>query len=379
MKKHVQELTGLRCIAVMMVVIGHAQHMSDGGFKGVYAPLRLISDGRLGVLMFFVLSGFLITGILQAEWQATGTIRLMPFYAKRALRIWPAFYIYLMIVSTLAAAGLVDVDHRQVALAALHLWNYAGVAGLANVNAAHVEGAWYLGHFWTLALEEQFYWFWPPLLFYILKRGNQRVLIGLIFFVPLVRIATYFAAPSLRGQLSMMLHTGIDPILIGCYVAMNKDRLAQKVASLPLGSVIPSVLIALLMFVVPPVQDKLGGLWRATYGTTLEAAMVGFVIIVLVSQKGFWFSRLLRTAPFVYVGTISFSLYLWQQLFMHPHSPVAFGFPGCVIGALVAASLSYFLVEVPFLRMKDRFAARVGRSRQAGMTHGDALGTQGPK
>ena len=361
MKNHVQELTGLRCVAVMMVVIGHAQHMIDGGYDGFLAPLRLISDGRLGVLIFFVLSGYLITGILSAEWKASGSIRLLPFYAKRALRIWPAFYTYLAVVALMSFAGWVDIDHRQVAVAALHLWNYSAIAGMGSVNAIHADGAWYLGHFWTLALEEQFYWFWPPLLFYILRRGNQRALVALILLVPLVRIATYFAAPGLRGQLSMMLHTGIDPILIGCFVALNREALKARVAALPWGPVIPSAMVVLLLFAMPPLQDKLGGLWRATYGTTIESAMVGFVIVVLISQRDFWFSRLLRTAPFVYVGTISFSLYLWQQLFSNVHSPVAYRFPFCVAGALAAATLSHYLIETPFLRIKDRFAARRGR------------------
>lgn len=364
MKNHVQELTGLRCVAVMMVVIGHAQHMIEGGYSGLLSPLRLISDGRLGVLMFFVLSGYLITSILNAEWKASGSIRLLPFYAKRALRVWPAFYAYLAIVSLMSFAGLLDIDHRQVAVAALHLWNYSGFAGMGSLNAAHADGAWYLGHFWTLALEEQFYWFWPPLLFHILKRGNQRALVALIALVPLVRIATYFAAPSLRGQLSMMLHTGIDPILIGCYVALNKDALKARVSALPWGPAIPTAVVLLLLFVVPPLQDRLGGLWRATYGTTFESAMVGFVIVVLLSQRDFWFSRLLRTAPFVYVGTISFSLYLWQQLFTYLQSPVAYRFPICIGEALVVATLSYYLIETPFLRVKERFAMRsrgVGR------------------
>jgi peptidoglycan/LPS O-acetylase OafA/YrhL len=377
MKQHVQELTGLRCVAVMMVVFGHAEHMTSGGYKGLFEPLRLISDGRLGVLIFFVLSGYLITRILHAEFRSTGTIRLVPFYTKRALRIWPAFYVYLITMSALSFAGWVDIEHRQVMLAALHLWNYAGLMGIGDLNHAHSEGAWYLGHFWTLALEEQFYWFWPPLLFFILKRGRTRLLAALIVGVPLVRIATYFLAPSLRGQLTMMLHTGIDPILIGCFVALNLDDLKRRVAALPWGPVIPTLVVLILLFAITPVQNKLGGLWRATYGTTFESALVGFVIVVLVSQKEFWFSRLLRTPPFVFIGTISFSLYLWQQLFTHPHSPVAFGFPLCVLEALGAAMISYYLIEAPFLRIKDRFAARRhqrlrGDAHARGIAHAEA-------
>jgi peptidoglycan/LPS O-acetylase OafA/YrhL len=374
MKQHVRELTGLRCVAVMMVVIGHAEHMTKAGFQGLYAPLKLFSDGRLGVLMFFVLSGYLITRILKAEFEASGTIRLLPFYAKRALRIWPAFYTYLVVMALLAFAGHVDVAPGQLTLAALHLWNYDGLIGIGALNQAHADGAWYLGHFWTLALEEQFYWFWPPLLFFILRRERPRLLAALILIVPLVRIATYFAAPSLRGQLSMMLHTGIDPILIGCFVALNQDALVRRVAALPWGATIPTMLVVALILAVPPLQARLGGLWRSTYGTTLESAMVGFTIVVLVSQKDFWFSRLMRCAPFVFIGTISFSLYLWQQLFSNPRSPVAFGFPLCIGEALVAATLSYYLIEKPFLRIKDRLSTRLAARRATPRVHEGASG-----
>ncbi|MDR5782832.1 acyltransferase [Caballeronia sp. LZ065] len=358
MKNHVQELTGLRCVAVMMVVMGHAQHMIPGGYRGALAPLRLFSDGRLGVMIFFVLSGYLITGILKAEWQSSGTLRLAPFYMKRALRIWPAFYTYLAVIALLSFAGRVDVDPSQFAVAALHVWNFSGVAGMSSINALHPDGAWYLGHFWTLALEEQFYWFWPPLLYFILGRGSQRALVALLVLVPLVRIGTYFAWPGLRGQLSMMLHTGIDPILTGCFVALNRDALKARVAMLPWGALLPSAAVLLLLFGMPVLHERFGGLWSATYGATVEAALVGFVIVVLISRKAFWFSRLLRSAPFVYIGTISFSLYLWQQLFSDIHSPVAYRFPLGIVGALVAASLSHVLIETPFLRLKDRLTMR---------------------
>jgi peptidoglycan/LPS O-acetylase OafA/YrhL len=228
-------------------------------------------------------------------------------------------------------------------------------------NAVHADGAWYLGHFWTLALEEQFYWVWPPLLVYIWRRNSQRALVFLILFVPLVRVATYFAAPHLRGQLVMMLHTGIDPILIGCFVALNKERLNDWVRSWPGGTLIPTCVVLGLIFIMLRVASALGGFWSATYGTTFEAALVGIVIVVLYYQSEFWFSRLLRTRPFVFVGTISFSLYLWQQLFANVHLPVPHAFPLGILEALAAATLSCYLVEAPFLRLKDRFADKIGR------------------
>jgi peptidoglycan/LPS O-acetylase OafA/YrhL len=374
MKHRVQELTGLRAVAVAMVVLGHAQRTLAGGYTGILTPLRFVCDGRLGVLVFFVLSGFLITSILQAEVKSTGTIRLLPFYAKRALRIWPAFYTYLAAIVVLAAAGWIDVDHRQVAFAAFHIWNYSALLGMSADNTLHADGAWYLGHFWTLALEEQFYWLWPPLLIYIWRRNSQRALVFLILFVPLIRVATYFAVPHLRGQLSMMLHTGIDPILIGCFVALNKERLNAWVQSWPGGTLIPSGVVLGLILVMPLVASKLGGFWSATYGTTFEAALVGIVIVVLYYQSEFWFSRLLRTRPFVFIGTISFSLYLWQQLFANVNLPIPHAFPLGILEALAAATFSCYFIEAPFLRLKDRFANRVGREPVRMVTSTEGIG-----
>jgi peptidoglycan/LPS O-acetylase OafA/YrhL len=356
MKHRVQELTGLRAIAVTMVVVGHAQRMLAGGYTGFLMPLRLFSDGSLGVRVFFVLSGFLITNILLAELKSTGGIRLFPFYVKRALRIWPAFYTYLAAIVVLSIAGWTDIDRRQVVYAALHIWNYSALLGMAADTALHPDGAWYLGHFWTLALEEQFYWLWPPLLFYIWRRNSQRLLVFLIFFVPLIRVATYFVAPHLRGQLSMMFHTGIDPILIGCFVALNKDRLNTWISSWPGGTLIPTCMVLVLFFLMPIAGSRLGGFWNATYGTTFEAALVGMVIVALYFQSDFWCARLLRTRPFVFVGTISFSLYLWQQLFANVNLPIAHAFPLGILEALGAATFSCFFIEAPFLRLKERFA-----------------------
>ena len=361
MKHRVQELTGLRAVAVTMVVVGHAEHTLAGGYRGFLAPLRLFSDGRLGVLVFFVLSGFLITDILYAELKSTGGIRLFPFYVKRALRIWPAFYTYIATIAALSIAGWIDVDRRQMVYAALHIWNYSAFLGMSADNALHSDGAWYLGHFWTLALEEQFYWLWPPLLFYIWRSDSQRVLVFLIFFVPLLRVGTYFVAPQLRGQLSMMFHTGMDPILVGCFVALNKDRLNSWVGSWPGGTLIPTGMVLVLLFLMPIAESRLGGFWKATYGSTFEAALAGMVIVVLYFQSDFWCARLLRTRPFIFVGTISFSLYLWQQLFANANLPIAHAFPLGILEALGAAICSCLFIEAPFLRLKDRFANRLKR------------------
>lgn len=361
MKARIPELTGLRCVAVMMVVLGHAGNTAPNGYTGLLYPLNYFTNAGLGVQMFFVLSGFLITNILQAEWKASGAIDLLQFYIRRTLRIWPAFYAFVITLALLSHWRLIDVAWQQFAVAALHTWNYSQALGLGPINTQHLEGSWYLGHFWSLSLEEQFYWFWPPLLVFMLRGRSQRLLLWLILLVPVVRVASYFLAPNLRGQLGMMLHTGVDSILIGCYTALNQSRIKRFLEANRYRSALVTANCIALIFVVPMLADRVGGYWSGTYGTTLSAAMVGLVIMAIVTMKQFWLSRLLRLRPFIFVGTISYSLYLWQQLFLFEDSPVSLGFPFNILQAFAAATLSYWLIETPFLKLKDR------RKRPAGL------------
>lgn len=362
MKNRVLELTGLRCIAVTMVVLGHAERTLRDGYAGWLSPLKLFANGAQGVLIFFVLSGFLITGLLQKEHHATGRISLAQFYMRRVLRIWPACYVFVFTIALLAHFGMLDINWRQIAFAALHVWNYSELLGLGPTNTLHLDGSWYLGHFWSLALEEQFYWFWPPLLIFVLRRKSDRLLLAIILIIPLIRIASYVAAPGLRGQLGMMLHTGVDPILIGCYAALNREKISSILNAWRYSTLAVTLATLFLFFIVPIIASKVGGYWSATYGATIEAIIVAILIITICDSKDFWLSRILRTKPFVFIGTISFSLYLWQQLFNHIGAPGTLAFPFNILQALAVATLSYWIVETPFLRLKDRQKARESQS-----------------
>ncbi|VTU18598.1 O-acetyltransferase OatA [Variovorax sp. PBL-E5] len=342
----------------MMVVFAHASATVAGGYTGWLQPLNFFTNGGLGVQIFFVLSGFLITNILNSEWKATQKIDLVRFYLRRTLRIWPAFYVFLVVLAFLTYRQVIDIAYEQFAFAALHVWNYSEALGLGPINAAHGDGTWYLGHFWTLALEEQFYWFWPPLLIFLLRRRSERLLVLLILSIPLIRIASYFLVPSLRGQLLMMLHTGVDSILIGCYTALNQERIKTFLESKKYSSALVTASFIALIFLIPELGARLGGAWSVTYGATVTASIVALIIMAVTTMKQFWLSRILRTRVFVFVGTISYSLYLWQQLFLFKQSPLAFAFPFNIVQAFAAATLSYWLIETPLLKIKDGLKKR---------------------
>lgn len=362
MSGRISEITGLRCLAVMMVVLGHAQNSLEGGYSGWLSPLKFFSNGSQGVLIFFVLSGFLITSILQAEFKKYGRIDLLDFYARRSIRIWPAFYFYILVIFVLSTFGFLAVGPQQFAAAALHIWNYSEAIGLVSNSSIYPDGAWYLGHLWSLSLEEQFYWVWPPILIFTLYSKNKYTLLALIVLVPIIRILTYFATPSLRGQLGMMLHTGVDPILIGCYAALVQESAKAFLIRSRFSGALVSIVFIVLFFVCPMLTEHFKGGWSATFGKTIEAALAAIIIIAISCMKEFWLSRLLRAKVPVFLGTISFSLYLWQQLFTGNSFVWALEFPFNIVQAIAAAALSYWVIEKPFFALKKKFKHQKDKS-----------------
>ena len=119
----------------------------------------MIDHGRLGVQIFFVISGFLITSLLLREKESTGSISLKLFYARRTLRIFPAFYLFFITIAVLSYLRLIELPRYDLLHAATYTMNYSG------------NGTWWMGHLWSLSVEEQFYFVWPSLMFLIGTRN----------------------------------------------------------------------------------------------------------------------------------------------------------------------------------------------------------------
>ena len=351
---YIPALTGLRAVAVGMVLLSHAAPSMPAALG------RLVpgASGDIGVQIFFVLSGYLITRLLMTEYAKTGTIGFWQFYRRRLYRITPAFYVFLMAATTLTVLGITRLSWQQLAVSAAYLWNYAHMAGLDSAFAAHPQGAWYLGHTWSLALEEQFYWVWPAAFLFISRRQANWVLPCIIFVVPLIRIATYFLEPSVRPQLHMMFHTGIDTILVGCFLAAREDTLADRFGVALRRPAYLTAAVVVTLLVLNLVQAHLGGLYIATYGATFGAAVIAFMMLAIIQQPDHGFTRFLCHPAIMYGGTISYSIYLWQQLFTNHTMPTGLRFPLNIAASVGMAAISYHFVEQPFLRLKDRTSKR---------------------
>src|SRR5437868_1936649 len=158
--ERIRSLDGLRAISILMVIFGHAGQTIPYHIDHFLA-YKLITDATLGVRIFFVISGFLITKLLLIEKEKTGDISIRNFYARRVIRIFPVFYLYILVLLLLKWFFKPNVfeDYNLILFAGLYLWNYKHLfyqSPFPNDPAFHI-----VGHFWSLSMEEQFYLLWP--------------------------------------------------------------------------------------------------------------------------------------------------------------------------------------------------------------------------
>jgi len=342
--RNIPSLDGLRAVSVGMVI---AAHLSEVVAQKIpFIPLWLYAAwGSLGVQTFFVISGFLITLILLKELNATGTISLGRFYFRRALRIFPAFYVYLAAGFALTLAGVFAGELRAFLIAGTYTTNYLGL------NSPLLE------HTWSLSLEEQFYLLWPAALLLLGTRKGIKLATWLILLSPLSRLATYYLAPHHRALVGAMLHSGLDSIMFGCLLALlwHNPRFNEFVQPLIRGRV--AALSGLFVFVLSPIlQAHFRGSYTLVVGLTLNAICMSQILLYVVRVPDSTLGWVLNTRVLRHLGVISYSLYLWQEMFAGANT-VRF-FPWSLPAILACAELSYWLVERPSLLLRERLEYR---------------------
>jgi peptidoglycan/LPS O-acetylase OafA/YrhL len=318
-------LDGLRGISILPVLFGHLVGTKNFPLADV---TRQVTDlAHFGVTVFFVLSGFLITSLLQTELARTGTIRLRRFYLRRALRLLPAFLTYLTVIAIAHGTSLASFDWRDFLSAATYTINFTR------------PPSWVLGHFWSLSVEEQFYVLWPALL---LVLGMTRATVGaatLVLFAPVVYAATWMRF----GSAPWWAPNDSASIAVGCMLAAVRPRL-QFLRGYE--SFLRSRLFFLLLL-VPLVGIRLADHLLISHGL---AKLYPFIVAALIDRAitcpGSALTRLLEFPILKHLGILSYSLYVWQQLFINRNSslPVSL-FPFNIAVTYAVAWLSYNLVE----------------------------------
>jgi peptidoglycan/LPS O-acetylase OafA/YrhL len=316
--KRIPSLDGLRAISISLVVVGHMAHAG-------YAPRFFSQYANLGVRIFFVISGYLITTILLGEHSRTGTISLREFYVRRAYRIFPAALCFILVIVVLYWNTLRWYD---IGAALLYLVNFDPFA------------PWVIGHLWSLSVEEQFYFLWPSVLrkWY---RHRMIILCAVILAAPIARTVFFFFKVD-GGGYGNLLTVG-DNLATGCLLAMLGSRLREirwHVAAL--------MLLALVLIPLYAADSRLRTLFMLFILSPILHFSIAGILLHVVQHP----YRLLNLAPVVWLGNISYSLYLWQQPFFNPSSPSRYG----VLWAIGLACVSYYLVEKPMLRARDRIS-----------------------
>lgn len=334
-------LDGLRAISIGLVLFGHLPHTA-----GYLEPLsRFSSLSNFGVRVFFVISGYLISTLLFYEMRKTGKVSLSKFYLRRTFRIFPAFYVYIGVVAALTAAGFVTLRPGDIFHAVTYTTNY------------HHDRSWYLGHLWSLSVEEQFYLLWPAMLL-VLGRGRGLILAGaFVIAAPLVRVATLKLHLGDEAGIGESFQTIGDAIATGCLLAGLQPKLEASRRYLafldsPAFVLVPIVSIALLF--------TGRALIAFTVGETTMNVGCALTIHWAIRHHDGVVGRFLNARPVAFVGTLSYSIYLWQQLFLHsvPGANVT-TFPVNLLCTAACALVSYYAVERPFLRWRERVERRI--------------------
>jgi len=346
-------LDGLRAVSVFVVIAAHF------GFQAI--------PGDLGVSAFFVLSGFLITWLLVQEYRRTQAVSLRRFYLRRTLRIFPAYYVFVVFSVGLDTVRGHPWPPGLLASGVLYVMNY--------YNAVHGHPATPIAHAWSLAIEEQFYLLWPMVFLVLVRRGGTVLRVGVVSLIVAVvawRSFLFLAAGVGPAYVYNAFDTRFDNILVGCLLAAcvqqrwfaRPARAAVRWATLPLVTL---VLLACSRILGPPA-------YHYTLGFTVDALLVGLFMTQILQLFSHPLWSWLERPTVRYLGTISYPLYLYHQLGLGVGRhldllPVAGQFTAGVGAAIALASASYHLVERPFLALKQRYgsprAAEPGRPSQA--------------
>jgi peptidoglycan/LPS O-acetylase OafA/YrhL len=328
-------LDGLRAVAVMLVVFFHAR-----------APIAL--GGYIGVDIFFVLSGYLITSLLLSELAAKGRLDLPRFYLRRFLRLTPALFAMLAVYVLVAPLLWPTIaDHgKQAVIAAVYLSDYA-VAFWGTPNL--------LNHTWSLSVEEHFYLLWPLALLAAHRRWDRRSLIWVLGIVYV--LATLFRwVCVVRGQGWQQVYYRFDTHLSGLMLGAWLAALRQDEALFgKLKGAMPW-LMWIPVFAIICLQYRWQDLWMSTWGISV-AEWATVALLLAVQTPASQVSTMLSQAPLVWLGKISYGLYLWHYPIFrylrddhHWSDVLMIGLPLSV----ALAAVSYYTVEAWGTRRRTR-------------------------
>jgi peptidoglycan/LPS O-acetylase OafA/YrhL len=353
--RQIPSLDGLRGAAIALVIFGHAcaTHLAPAFLDRPF----LTSLGNVGVRLFFVISGFLITTLLLRDIEQHGQIRLRTFYVRRTLRIFPAVFFYIGVIWLLHVAGVIDLTFKLGSKQYIESAVPDLIHAITFTQNYNHDYNWYFNHLWSLSVEEQFYLLWPFTLFFLGARCGLIVGAIILLAAPLIRGAMYLFGSGPEIALSREFQAVADALATGCVFALLHNWLTENSAYIKFIQkwAIPTAIIFVALgygiaFVSRPLAYVFGGTF----------ANIGMVLILqhIVRYPDKFVGQVCNFKPLTLIGVLSYSLYLWQQPFLYFGSSAwVCSFPQNIFLAFAAAIASYFVIEKPFLRLKEKMSA----------------------
>ena len=341
-------LDGFRGISLFVVLMCHATISN-------YASPQLQSisplfNGMTVIRVFYVISGFLITGLLIKERAQNGRISLGAFYFRRFFRLFPVQFTYVMLLILITVTSKLHVHACAIITDLTYTKNYASNACVAEPD----------GHFWTLSVEEQFYLLWA-LAFITLSKRLLLFIAGLLILIaPVSRAIQYHGG----NHNWWWLTSNADALMVGCLTAIFFEQpWVIRVASCRPAA---GRVAALILIAIPIIMSNLMilGIFTVTLGPLIQAICISYLVCsCLIYKRGLMYVAL-NSRPLVFMGTISYSVYIFQQIFFYTTSSeyglpdsFLFHFPANLIVAFCVGLLVFYGVERPMMRFR-KFLSR---------------------
>jgi peptidoglycan/LPS O-acetylase OafA/YrhL len=335
--KRIPSLDGFRAISIILILICHSRYAR--GFPPRFTDLA--RHGEIGVSIFFVISGFLITTLLLIEESTNGEINLRAFYIRRAFRILPVFLLYTAFVI---------------------IWTRFENISITKVNLIHVftftvnfdlHRNWVLGHMWSLSVEEQFYLLGPAILIFS-RKYLKPIVLCMILYTCVARVIEYkFNSYSIISLSPFFIYA--DAILIGVYGAIiyfERPAIIQHKAF----RLVWLKLLALIIFCLFIYLSGYGKLAiiALPFGHIFISLSILFLIGCYLTPSATIIYKVLNNKAVMHIGVLSYSIYVWQQFFFVGDTRFVYlrTFPSNILIIYVVSLASYYLWEKPFLKLK---------------------------
>jgi peptidoglycan/LPS O-acetylase OafA/YrhL len=348
--RRIIQLDFVRGVAILLVINYHAMTRNDMGYWAERILSATRSIGWMGVDLFFVLSGFLVGGLLVQELLKSGTIRIKRFLVRRMFKIWPAYYFYILFQIGAHRHPLGTFWWQNV----LNIQNYVGTS---------------LNHTWSLAVEEHFYLLLPVVLLRIYRgrfTGSHviRVLIGICGAVLVIRTISFLAIGP--GLSQWETHTRLDSLLFGVVLSYFMYTSRERFDHLLTRRILLAFL-SILVFAIALVVGGHQSAYMSTVGYTVNYICFAALMLLIYGYRG----PLIQTPIYraaAWIGRYSYGIYLWHlsvreaAVRLCSRLPSSYGWLALLIvqyvAAIVLGVLVTKLIEFPMLRVRDRFFPR---------------------